>query len=203
MPNDFPETPSPYVLTHQEKRSLRKSLRAARRALSAREQREASTGLIRQLTALPDYVRVKHVALYWANDGEIDVTPLMRRLIADNKRVYLPVLHPLQPRLWFRPWSPGVRMAHNRFGIPEPVRGRKIPPWYLDWVLLPLVGFDEAGGRLGMGGGFYDRTFAHRDRWPREPGRIGVAHDCQKVLRVPLEPWDIPLERVATDRGVY
>ncbi|GGX75931.1 5-formyltetrahydrofolate cyclo-ligase [Saccharospirillum salsuginis] len=205
MPNDFHELSSSHsdVITAQEKRRLRKTLRATRRELTPRQQRLASRGLIRQLTTQPDYIRVEHVALYWANDGEIDVTPLMHRLHSDSKQVYLPVLHPLQPRLWFRPWYPGAKMKNNRFGIPEPVRGTKIPPWFLDWVLLPLVGFDEAGGRLGMGGGFYDRTFAHRDRWPREPARIGVAHECQKVERVPLEPWDIPLAKVATDRGIY
>lgn len=202
MPNDSLNTESHPIAT-LEKRELRKTLRAARRALTPRQQRDASNGLIHQLTSLPDYVRVKHVALYWANDGEIDVTPLMHRLHADSKQVYLPVLHPVQPRLWFRPWHPDARMEPNRFRIPEPVDGRKIPPWFLDWVLLPLVGFDEAGGRLGMGGGFYDRTFAHRERWPREPDRIGVAHECQKVERVPLEPWDIPLAKVATDRGIY
>lgn len=186
-----------------QKRQLRRELRALRRSLTPRQQRRASSGLIRRITLLPQYKMTRHIALYWANDGEIDVTPLMVRLLKDKKRVYLPVLHPLEPRLRFRRWSPGEPMRPNRFGIPEPVRGPVLAPWCLDWVLLPLVGFDEAGGRLGMGGGFYDRTFSHETRWPRRPARIGVAHECQKVVRVPLEPWDIPLAAVATDQRMY
>lgn len=203
MSNTIAHTYASRPDTLAEKRALRKNLRAARRALTPQQQKHASQGLVRQLTSSPDYIRIKHVALYWANDGEINVTPLMHRLHADGKQVYLPVLHPLHSRLWFRPWHPGSAMKNNRFGIPEPIRGTKVAPWFLDWVLLPLVGFDEDGGRLGMGGGFYDRTFAHRTRWPREPARIGVAHECQKVARVPLEPWDIPLASVATDKRMY
>jgi 5-formyltetrahydrofolate cyclo-ligase len=73
----------------------------------------------------------------------------------------------------------------------------------LDYVLFPLVGFDAQGSRLGMGGGFYDRTFAQTTRWPKRPKLIGVAHDCQKVATLPLEPWDITLEAVVTDQGIY
>lgn len=187
----------------QQKRQLRRELRTLRKSLTPAQQRQASLGLIRQLTSLPNYRSVRHIALYWANDGEIDVTPLMIRLLADRKKVYLPVLHPFQPRLRFRLWRPRMAMKPNRFGIPEPRGGPALSPWCLDWVLLPLVGFDDMGGRLGMGGGFYDRTFAHEGRWPRQPARIGVAHECQRVGQVPLEPWDIPLAAVATDQSIY
>lgn len=186
-----------------QKRQLRRELRSARKALTPKQQRQASLGLIRQLTSLPHYRNVRHIALYWANDGEIDVTPLMLRLLTDRKKVYLPVLHPLEPRLRFRLWRPRSGMKPNRFGIPEPIRGPALSAWCLDWVLLPLVGFDENGGRLGMGGGFYDRTFGQQARWPRQPARIGVAHECQRVEKVPLEPWDIPLAAVATDKRIY
>lgn len=187
----------------QRKQALRRELRQRRRALAPADQRRAADRLVRQLTRRPDYPRVRHVALYWAMDGEIDLAPLMRRLVRDRKRVYLPVLHPQVPRLWFRRWRPRAPLVRNRFGIPEPRRGSRIPPWCLDWVLMPLVGFDEAGGRLGMGGGFYDRTFAAEARWPSRPQRIGVAHECQKVAQVPLEAWDLPLAAVVTDGGHY
>ena len=188
--------------TAQLKQQLRRQLRARRRALSPYQQRLAAERLTRQLVRLPGYSRVRSIALYWATDGEIDLHALMRRLQRDGKKVYLPVLQPRKIALWFRPWRTNSAMLANRFGIPEPTAGRRQPPWALDWVLLPLVGFDEAGGRLGMGGGFYDRTFAARGRWPRQPRLIGVAHQCQQVDRIPLESWDIPLAAVVTDQQV-
>ncbi|WP_108125763.1 5-formyltetrahydrofolate cyclo-ligase [Saccharospirillum mangrovi] len=187
----------------QLKQTLRRELRARRRALSSHQQRLAAQRLIRQVVRLPGYARVRSIALYWAMDGEIDVTPLMHRLMRDGKTVYLPVLQPQRLALWFRPWQPTSFMRDNRFGIPEPQQGRRLAPWALDWVLLPLVGFDDLGGRLGMGGGFYDRTFAARARWPRQPRLIGVAHQCQQVEPIPLESWDIPLAAVVTDAQRY
>lgn len=187
----------------QLKQTLRRELRARRRALTPAQQRLAAQRLIRQLVRLPGYARVRSVALYWAMDGEINVTPLMHRLLRDGKTVYLPVLQPQRVALWFKPWQPAAVMSDNRFGIPEPQQGRKLAPWALDWVLLPLVGFDDRGGRLGMGGGFYDRTFAARARWIRQPKLIGVAHQCQQVERIPLESWDIPLAAVVTDAQRY
>lgn len=190
----------------RQKRTLRKELRARRRALSAIEQRQAAIGLIRQVRHHPDYPRARRIALYWANDGEINLDPLALQLLADGKSLFLPVLNPLdpvRPHLWFCHWQPGEPMRSNRFGIPEPVNPTRIPTWTLDWVLMPLVGFDAEGGRLGMGGGFYDRTFAHERRWPQQPQRLGVAHECQQVPAIPQEGWDLPLAAVITDQRVY
>lgn len=196
--------PDPEI-AHQ-KRALRKELRARRRALSPIEQQLAALGLVRQVRHHPDYPRARRIALYWANDGEIDLAPLTDQLKADGKSVFLPVLNPLdpvRPHLWFCHWQPGEPMRANRFGIPEPARPERIPTWTLDWVLMPLVGFDAAGGRLGMGGGFYDRTFAQEGRWPQQPQRLGVAHECQCVEAIPQEGWDLPLAAVITDQGIY
>lgn len=188
----------------QQKRRLRSQLRARRRDLSPREQHLASAGVTRQLRLSSLYRRIKSVALYWAMDGEVNVTPLMHRLHRDGKALYLPVLDPLTPRLRFRRWQPESRMQPNRFGIPEPAdASTERPAWSLDLVLMPLVGFDADGGRLGMGGGFYDRTFADEQRWPRQPRRLGVAHECQRVAEVPLESWDLPLIGVITDQRWY
>lgn len=189
--------------TAQQKQSLRRQLRARRRNLSARQQRLAARNLSRQITRLPAYTRLRSVALYWAMDGEIDLAPLMQRLESDGKEVFLPVLQPQRTELWFRRWQRGAPLTPNRFGIPEPQRGKQRAPWALDWVLLPLVGFDDQGGRLGMGGGFYDRTFAPRQRWIRQPQLIGVAHQCQQVAQIPTDSWDIPLAGVVTDQGWY
>lgn len=98
-------------------------------------------------------------------------------------------------------------MRRNIYGIPEPAlrNNRLRPPWALDLLLVPLVGFDPECNRLGMGGGFYDRSLAYLARrlhW-RRPTLIGIAHEIQKVDRLDTQPWDIPLDMVATEARVY
>lgn len=182
-------------------RTLRRQLRARRRALGPGRQHAAARRLARTVAASPLFLQARRLALYLAADGEIDPAPLARLAWARGKQVFLPVLHPLwQDRLLFVAWRPGDRLARNRYGIPEPAAlAGQVAPWQLDLVLLPLVGFDAAGNRLGMGGGYYDRTFARRLDWPRKPRLCGLAHRCQQVERLPVRPWDVPLERVFTD----
>jgi len=103
--------------------------------------------------------------------------------------------------LVFKRYASGDRLYKNRFGIPEPSGGQ---PMFtvdkLDLVLVPLVGFDNRGNRLGMGAGFYDRCFQYvRTR----PWRIGVAHELQKLAEIPQDPWDKPMHAVLTDRHSY
>ena len=186
---------------------LRKHLRRKRRSLSFEQQQQASEQLALNLLKHPDLHRARHIGIYLANDGEID--PHLYIDLARRKGIhfYLPILHPVYPgKLVFSPYFDGIRLSANRFGIPEPPfpRSRRRPAWALDAVLFPLVGFDESGGRLGMGGGFYDRTFAFsRIRPGMAPKLIGLAHDFQKVRELPIEPWDVPLHGVVTDKGRY
>ena len=186
---------------------LRKHLRRKRRSLSFEQQQQASEQLALNLLKHPDLHRARHIGIYLANDGEID--PHLYIDLARRKGIhfYLPILHPVYPgKLVFSPYFDGIRLSANRFGIPEPPfpQSRRRPAWALDAVLFPLVGFDESGGRLGMGGGFYDRTFAFsRIRPGMAPKLIGLAHDFQKVRELPIEPWDVPLHGVVTDKGRY
>lgn len=146
---------------------LRRLLRNARRALTPAQQSQAAAGLYRQLAQHPLFRRARHIALYLPNDGEIDPRLLLREAHKRGKHVYLPVLHAWpRTRMVFQRFEPGERLRPNRFRIPEPVveRKRQRPIWALDLILLPLVGFDEVGGRLGMGGGFYDRSLAYQSR---------------------------------------
>jgi len=107
----------------------------------------------------------------------------------------------------FQRINPREKLRCNRFRIAEPqanrARQRKI--WALDLILLPLVGFDAHGGRLGMGGGFYDRSLAHKTRHPgmHKPRLLGLAHECQKVEKLPTASWDVPLQATVTDQGWY
>ncbi|MDB6442095.1 MULTISPECIES: 5-formyltetrahydrofolate cyclo-ligase [Pseudomonas] len=187
---------------------LRRLLRQARRALTPAQQREAARGLYRQLAQHPLFRRARHIALYLPNDGEIDPRLLLRAAQRRGKATYLPVLSPWpRTKMVFQRIRPGEKLRPNRFRILEPhvsiARQRKV--WALDLVLLPLVGFDDVGGRLGMGGGFYDRSLAYlarRKQW-RKPTLLGLAHECQKVERLAQASWDVPLQGTVSDRRWY
>lgn len=122
-------------------------------------------------------------------------------------RCYLPVLKPApQKHLWFAPHRLGDPLQPNRYGIPEPDTNRHppLPLRQLDIILMPLVGFDEKLNRLGMGGGYYDRSlaFLHHSQW-RRPRLIGIAHECQKVNQLIPAPWDIPMDALVTEKMLY
>ncbi len=187
--------------------ALRRELRAGRRQISRAERRAASAALARRLSALPAFRRARRIAAYWPADGELDPLPALAHAFAAGKACYLPVLCPQRDgHLHFAPWWPGASLARNRFGIHEPAVPRRtwLPPRMLDLVLLPLVGFDAAGNRLGMGGGYYDRSFAFLARRPwRRPCLIGIGFDRQRVPQLPQRPWDVPLDAVLTERHRY
>lgn len=186
--------------------ALRRQLRQARRQLTAAQQRRASKSLYRQLAQHPLFRRARHIALYLPNDGEIDPRALLLEAQRRGKATYLPVLNAWpRTRMVFQRIMPNERLRSNRFGIDEPMYrpARQRPIWALDLVLMPLVGFDEQGGRLGMGGGFYDRSLAYRKRRKNghKPTLLGLAHECQKVDRLPLASWDVALQATVTDDG--
>ena len=186
---------------------LRAEMRRRRRALSAARQARAARQAARRLARLPAYWHSRRIAAFLATDGELDPTPLMMRALAAGKQWFLPVLHPLgHRRLWFAPWRPGKPLRPNLYGILEPCwrPGELVSSRALDLVLLPLVAFDDHCNRMGMGAGYYDRTFAWRMRggvW-RGPLLLGYAHDCQRWPRLAAQPWDVPLDGVVTDGGI-
>lgn len=187
------------------RQTLRKELRARRNALNPTQQEAASAWVLRHLMKLPQFLRAQHLALYIAADGELNPQPIAEQLWKMGKQVYLPVLHPTQAgQLWFLEYTPDTQLKPNRFGIPEPDHRyeRRLPAKLLDLVLLPLVGFDRKGGRLGMGGGFYDRTFAFHKGKKTKPYLLGLAHACQEVEHLDLADWDIPLYAVVTDQAL-
>lgn len=183
---------------------LRQSLRRQRRQLTDLQQRTAARHLDQHLTGLQLLSRHRDIAFYLASDGEIDPLPFLQRALRMGKRCYLPVLG-RGKRLRFVRYRRGDPLIRNRFGIPEPSPSApQCPPWGLGVVLMPLVGFDRSGARLGMGGGFYDRSFAYTRRTPamRCPRLIGLAHSCQEVEQLEVESWDIPLTEIVTDKEV-
>ena len=190
--------------------TLRRRLRTLRCGISPREQLRHARAVALQLAKNTLVHRAERIAFYWPTDGELDPRPFMRHARRQGKICYLPALRTKglprrQGRLWFVRHEPGARLQPNRFGIPEPASGRPQPPRRLDLLLVPLVGFDADCNRIGMGGGFYDRTLAHlrpARRW-RRPRLIGLAHACQRLDHISPQPWDIPLDAVVTEQGLY
>ncbi len=187
---------------------LRKRLRGIRRDIPPEELHRASQAANARIMDLQGFRRARHIAGYVGSKGEIDPMPLMHLAHLMGKQCYLPVLHPVLPgRLWFVPWTPEIPMTLNRFDIPEPVfdvRQCRKPQW-LDLILMPLLGFDTDCHRLGMGGGFYDRTLAftrHRRR-TTHPYLIGIAHDAQRCERIPDAPWDVRPSMIVTPSRSY
>ncbi|WP_027857479.1 5-formyltetrahydrofolate cyclo-ligase [Marinobacterium jannaschii] len=190
------------------RQALRRSIRSKRRALTPLQQRQAANRLCKQLRKLPAFLNAQHIAVYLPNDGEIDLQPLIRLCWQLGKKTYLPVLHPVKHNsLWFVPYSAKTRLVKNIYKIPEPVvlGEPKQPIWALDLVLLPLVAFDADGNRMGMGGGYYDRTFAFKTRLGANwgPRLLGMAHELQRVDKLAVASWDIPLTGIVTDMKSY
>jgi 5-formyltetrahydrofolate cyclo-ligase len=184
------------------KKALRRHLRRRRRSLKPAQQRQAARALTRQLLLHFGHRRGRHVGLYLPNDGEIDPRYFMHEARRRGFVIYLPKLHPvLGNLLWFYRFDENTPLLENHLGIPEPCAPRRAsrPPWALNTVLMPLVGFDLNGARLGMGGGFYDRTFAFKRLMPaRPPALIGMAHDVQQVDELPVASWDVPMNGIVT-----
>lgn len=178
---------------------LRRQLRELRRDVPAAARIGAAGGLAGQLLAQP-LAPGSRVAGYWAADGEIPLHVWQLRLPPDVTYC-LPVLHE-DGCLRFAPWSAGEPVQPNRYGIPEPVvePTALLSPESLDLVVVPLVGFDHRCHRLGMGGGWYDRSFAFRRHRPSPPRLVGAAFAFQQVEgALPSKDWDVQLDAVCTD----
>ena len=137
------------------------------------------------------------VAICWPIRNEYDPRHLARRLRAHGARSALPVVLAPKTPLAFREWHPGVRLAEGAMGIPYPVDSAELAP---DAVLLPMNGWDAQGYRLGYGGGFFDRTLASL---AKKPATIGVSYELARMETIHPQSWDIPLDYVVTERGVY
>ena len=179
-------------------------MRKQRSALSAKAQQQAAWRLRQQLLTLPEIRRARSIAAYWASDGEINPLPALRALAQLGKRLYMPVVL-VDGQLHFKRVRLVRGMRKNRYGIPEPVGKRRAQPQRLDMVLMPLVAFDAAGCRLGMGGGYYDRTFAFKrlQPWRRKPRLVGLAHAFQQVQQLQSDSWDVPVSAIVTDKSVF
>lgn len=177
-------------------KKLRQQCREKRQLLTSKQQLDSATKLA-EILSTNLAKTVSRVALYLANDGEVSPHLFIEYCWKNNIEVYLPVLHPFcAGNLLFLRYEPTTKMTVNKYGISEPALDVQLvsPVNRLDIIYTPLVGFDSQGNRMGMGGGYYDRTLAANSDIPT----IGLAHDCQQVDNLNVEPWDIPLDQIVT-----
>lgn len=183
--------------------SLREGLRAQRARLSPSERIAAASAVAAVLERLPEFVVDQKVAGYWAVGGELPLHAAVGALSSRDQRYYLPVLQP-QRRLRFAPWRVGAGLQPNRFGIPEPRcdDAGLLDPAQIDLVLVPMLGFDRHGHRLGTGAGYYDRSFAFLQGLarPAHPVLVGIGYSFAERPMLPAEAWDIQMDFVATER---
>ncbi|RUO57940.1 5-formyltetrahydrofolate cyclo-ligase [Pseudidiomarina insulisalsae] len=190
-----------------ERQQLRKQLLAARQQVSVAERQQGGQAIARQLLALPEMQRTRTVGSYYSVRAELPTGDINEKLQQQGHQLALPVLHPVvKNHLLLLAISDATGWHSNAYGIPEPQLDCRhiVPLAHVDILLVPLVGFDLIGNRLGMGGGFYDRTLAgwRAGHFPQlQP--IGLALDCQRVERLPIAPWDVPLPRVITPTKIW
>ncbi len=199
-------------IQQQIRQQIRQKVRRARQQLSREAQQHSATLLVQQAQHLPELAAAQHIALYLSNDGELDTLPLIEYCQQLGKTLYLPVLHPFTAGyLLFQRYDTNTPMRTNKFGIlePKPDVSAMILPTELDIIFMPLVAFDASGQRLGMGGGFYDRTLSFVTTTPaatatiKTPLLVGLAHQCQQVDLVPTAVWDVPLPLVLTPEKLW
>ena len=187
--------------TRNHLRQLRRRFRSARRSLSFAAQAAHAEAVARAVVGSRVLLRAGICGAYFSqDDGELDSLPLLSRLWAAARTVGVPVVSG-KGDMDFYQVKPGTPLVVNRYGIPEPRRSRYLNPLSLSIVFLPLVAFDDHGTRLGMGAGYYDRYIGRLPVTLR-PLLVGLAHEVQRARDpLPRQPWDVPLDAVATEAG--
>jgi 5-formyltetrahydrofolate cyclo-ligase len=195
----------------KNRNNIRQEVRDKRNQLSDLYQQEQAVLLREKLIKLTGVIHTKKIAIYLTNDGELKTQPFINWCWKNEISVYLPVIHPFSKgHLLFIQYTETSILIKNKYGISEPKLDVRniITVDKLDIIFTPLVAFDKRGNRLGMGGGFYDRTLAtwylqYQQNKQTKPVPIGLAHDCQNVSSIPIETWDIPLPRIVTPTTSY
>ncbi|MCT2386129.1 5-formyltetrahydrofolate cyclo-ligase [Erwinia pyrifoliae] len=188
----------------RDRQDIRHHIRRLRRQLSNEQQQLAAVQAAEKALNFSPIRQAKNIALFLSVDGELNTHPLIARLWQRQQHVYLPVLHPFsRGNLLFMHYDRQTELKINRLRIPEPPLDIRhlLPLSELDVVMVPLVAFDSAGQRLGMGGGFYDRTLQHWQQHGFLP--VGLAHDCQQVEKLPVAEWDVPLPALITPSKIW
>ncbi|MBI2784958.1 MAG: 5-formyltetrahydrofolate cyclo-ligase [Legionella longbeachae] len=188
-------------MTDPTKKILRDTMKQKRSKLSVSYNTAASIQICSRIRSLEQYKNAKNIAFYAAANKEIDLASLWHHASSHEKICYFPVLKEDDLTLFFLPATPNTLFKKNRYGIAEPdiSLDLAIPIENLDLVLIPLVAFDVRCNRLGMGAGYYDRTFKNKGKC----SLFGVGYQFQRVDYIDLEPWDVQLNAVITQRAIY
>lgn len=179
------------------RKALRKSLIERRRAVDATTLESWRMAMDTHLTRGFPGLGKGVLALCWPYRNEYDARHVAAKARAAGATTALPVVIAPATPLIFREWHPGTHLAEGPLGIPYPIDGPELTP---DTVLLPMVGFDSGGYRLGYGGGFFDRTLA---AMKTKPVVIGVVHELGKLETIHPQSYDIAVDFVVTERGIY
>jgi 5-formyltetrahydrofolate cyclo-ligase len=169
----------------------------ARNALSAAEHRDKSRAILAHLETLRPRLHGMRLGIYWPIRREFDPLPFARGLIAAGGALSLPVVIAKAKPLEFRAWMPGTRMAKGVYDIPYPAECAALAP---EALLVPLLGFDDAGFRLGYGAGYYDLTLA---AFAVKPLAIGVGFALGRLATIYPQPHDIAMDRIVTEAGIF
>lgn len=193
-------------MNDEARTALRQSLRDTRNQLTEEVQTSSAAALVELITQQDFYKSAELIAFYHTIDGEMNPEPLMAHALEDGKTCFLPVINDDDPELLsFAQIDSDTVLQENSWGISEPpLPDKSISPTSFDVVFVPLVGFDKNCFRLGMGKGFYDRTFSFKifNRRSR-PLLVGLAHNCQLTEPFPVASWDVRLDAVVTAEKIY
>jgi 5-formyltetrahydrofolate cyclo-ligase len=179
---------------------LRQHMRLQRRALTVAQREFAAQQLVKQFTQLPFLDHCEKIAVYQAFDGEIDLTPIIAHLWHTQKCVYLPILPEHSKIMHFGHYAKDSLLKPNRYQILEPMTLNTLTVIAMDLILLPLVAFDNAGHRMGMGAGYYDATLQQVND---KPYLIGAAYEFQKVAYLVTKATDVNLHGIITETHYY
>ncbi|WP_180102625.1 5-formyltetrahydrofolate cyclo-ligase [Acinetobacter sp. YH12126] len=176
--------------------SLRKQLRKQRRSLNLWTQRQAEQQVLQRLVRLSHFQRSQHIGVYLHAFGEIHTQKIIHYCFAHQKHVYLPMICNMNQQLvWVeisRHQYISKRFSHHPLGMKEPMASRGKHVSHLDLLIMPLLACDKYGTRIGMGGGFYDKTLATAHSTPY---RLGLGYDFQLIQdSLVREAWDQPLD---------
>jgi len=188
---------------NQARSNLRQQLRTLRNGLTAGQREAHDQAIGRHLLELAGKRRAGCIAGYWPFNGEPDITPSCRQLMTQGWGLALPVIkgeHAHQ--MDFHAWREDTALGANRYGILEPLDTELLPVPSFDMLLMPLVGYDRFGNRLGMGAGYYDRCL-EPIRGLDAPLRVGIAYSLQEIEPVEAAVWDIPLHGVVNEHGWF
>jgi len=186
----------------QNKEQLRKTLVNNRERQSIVNQHQKSLLIAKNIAESVIFSKAKRVAFYHAVQGEADPSSLVNTISQSSKQFYLPILSTDKDQgLIFAPINKNTQYKNNQFSIPEPLVKKEelINAAELDLVIMPLLGFDLLGNRLGMGGGYYDRSFSFKKNTQKKPTLLGFAYDFQEIPNLEPEPWDIPFDMLVTE----